>query len=703
MKRPILLITIGFIIGILLGLYFKIGIAFIFVLLLIKKLKKIVAILLISSTIISFTYISYSETQYNTKYKDVEIIKGIATVITNMEEKQYYSTCIVRHNDTNLIIKTKNNLHYGDLIKFEGNFELPSTQRNYGGFNYREYLKTKNVYGIVTCKKTEVLAQNQLDRISMFANATQNSIIKQVNTVDNGDTGGLLIGILLGNKDSISEEIQTDFKNSGLSHLLAVSGLHVNYVILAIVFALNKIRLNKRLASTITIVIIIFFMYITNFTESVVRAGTMGIIALGAQVLYRKQDTLTSIALSLLIILVENPYKLFSIGLQLSYAGTLGIVIFYPKFKKRMKDIIAVCLSAQILIFPIILIHFNLFSTHFLLANILASPLAGIVIILGFTFVLISFISIKLSMVIYLPLKLLLKLLILINYFVSNLPFSTILLKTPYLFNVIFFYIALFLHPKKIICVVLIILLILTAFLDYPKEFTIYFVDVGQGDCTLIRTKSNKTILIDGGGSENYDIGKNILLPYLLDRRITKIDYMLISHFDSDHCLSLLEVVKKLNVRNIIISKQFEISENYKRFLQLAKNTNITYVKAGVQIKVDKDTNIRILWPVDNYITDNILNNNSVVAKVEYRDKSILFTGDIEEKAENKIVSMYKEQLKSDILKVAHHGSKSSSTEQFLQAVKPKIALIGVGEKNTFGHPNIGVIERLTNLRSKSI
>ena len=494
--------------------------------------------------------------------------------------------------------------------------------------------------------------------------------------------------------------MQTDFKSSGLSHLLAVSGLHVNYVVLAIVFLLNKVRVNKRLASTLTIAVLIFFMYVTNFTESIVRAGVMGIVLLGAQIFYRKADTPTSIALSLLIILMGNPYKLFSIGLQLSYAGTIGIVYFYPKFKGKICDIISICLSSQIFIFPIMLLHFNMFSTYFWLANILASPLAGVVIILGFTFVIISFIFSKLSIIIYIPLKLILKLLILINQFISDLPLSTVLFKTPYLFNIVFFYIWA-IKPKKTITIILIIALIFTLILDIPREFEIHLVDVGQGDCTLIRTNSNKTILVDGGGSANYDIGNNVLIPYLLDRRIKTIDYMIISHFDSDHCLGLFEVIKKLKVKNIIISKQFELSENYDNFLKIAHGTNIVHIKAGNKIKIDDDTVLSFLWPIDDYIKKNPLNNNSIVARLQYRNTSILFVGDIEEEAEHEIANLYGNTLKADILKVAHHGSKTSSTQEFLNAVAPKIALIGVGENNKFGHPSANIIQRLKNIGCK--
>ena len=496
-----------------------------------------------------------------------------------------------------------------------------------------------------------------------------------------------------------------------MAHLLAISGLHISYIVLAIVFILSKLQVNKRIANSITIVFLIFFMCITNFTESIVRAGIMGIILLGAQILFKKPDAATSIGLSLIIILVENPYKLFSIGFQLSYAGTIGIIYLYPKLKGKLNDIFAVCISAQIFVAPIMLIHFNTFSTYFLLANILASPLAGAVIILGFAFVLVSFIWLKLSMVLYLPLKLLLNLLILINQFISSLPFSSIMVKTPYLFNVFFYYIAVILlfkqkkfqvwkytiTIKKLLCISLIILAIITIILDIPKDFVIHLVDVGQGDCTLIRTTSNKTILIDGGGNENYDIGKNVLVPYLLDRRITTIDYIMISHFDSDHCLGLFEVIEKFSVKNVITSKQYDDSANYQKFLKISKDKNVIYVNAGDVIRIDNDVQISILWPVEDYVRDDVLNNNSIVARLKYRDTSILFTGDIEKKAEARIVSMYGDKLKSDILKVGHHGSKTSSTANFVKAVKPKIALIGVGENNTFGHPSKQVIERLQN------
>lgn len=209
-----------------------------------------------------------------------------------------------------------------------------------------------------------------------------------------------------------------------------------------------------------------------------------------------------------------------------------------------------------------------------------------------------------------------------------------------------------------------------------------------NGDGTLIITKTNKKILVDGGGEEgkgSYTIGENVLLPYLLDRGVLCLDYIILSHMDSDHCAGALYVMENIKVKNVIISKQGEDSANYTEFLDIAekRNINVIEVKRGDSIYFDKSTYVDILWPNIEQIEENILNNNSIVMRLNYKSFKMLFTGDIEEKAEEKMVSLYKNRdvLKANILKVAHHGSKTSSIESFLKLVNPKIALIGVRKK----------------------
>ena len=231
-------------------------------------------------------------------------------------------------------------------------------------------------------------------------------------------------------------------------------------------------------------------------------------------------------------------------------------------------------------------------------------------------------------------------------------------------------------------------------------------IDVGQGDSTLIVTPNDKKILIDGGGSSTYDVGKNTLIPYLLDRKIKEIDYVIISHFDQDHIGGLLNVLNELKVGKVIIGKQGEESEQYVFFRKIVdeKEIPVIVVKQENIINIEKDLKIKILFPENELITENVLNNNSLVFKLEYKKFEMLFTGDIEEVAEKQLLKMYSNgELKADVLKVAHHGSKTSSSNEFLEAVDPNIAVIGVGDNNKFGHPNDEVLNRIKELRHRSL
>ena len=255
-----------------------------------------------------------------------------------------------------------------------------------------------------------------------------------------------------------------------------------------------------------------------------------------------------------------------------------------------------------------------------------------------------------------------------------------------------------------IICIVVMFSLINIT----PKDLKIHFIDVGQGDSTFIITPQNKTILIDGGGSEfsDYDVGKNTLLPYILDRGYTKIDYVIISHFDNDHVAGILTILEELKVERVYISKQGKINENYKKFVKIVneKNIKVKYVNAGDRVNIEKNLYLDIIWPCNTLITENVLNNNSIVCKLNYGEISMLFTGDIEKIAENEILQYWKNNeniLKADILKVAHHGSKTSSTLEFIEKVRPQICLIGVGKNNKFGHPNENVLQSLESLKAR--
>lgn len=723
-KRLICIASIGYILGIILRLYFSsitFFIALVFIILLIKKDKKIIILLLF--VILSFIYVDILENEYN-RIENKQIEEK-AVIISDIQEKEYkyiYEAKFLKNNKKVLISIKKSQqidkINYGDLIYLEGKLEIPKIATNYKGFNYRQYLKTQKIQGIVIADNVKILKAKYKNNLIYQIQKKIKAIIKEKLP---DETGNLLLAILVGDKKDLSEQIQINFKNSNLSHMLAVSGAHVSYIIVGLTYITQNSIMGKRKGRVFCIFFLIIFMAITNFTPSVTRACIMAILTLVSKILYKKADIYTNISISALIILLYNPYSLLDLGFKLSFGGTIGIIIFMrfikkkqeePKLLNYIKQMALVSICANIIIIPIIMNNFNTVSLTFLVSNILASPILAIIVIVGFSIIIISIISHSLSNLLVFWLNPILNLLIKISSFCSKLPFAKILVVTPYIFNIIFYYtIILYLvnynelkqFIKKKTVILLSIILILSNFIFYilPQDLKIYFIDVGQGDSTLIVTPSKKTILIDGGGSESFDVGEKVLLPYLLDRRIRKIDYIMISHFDTDHCKGIFTVIENLKVKNIIISKQAEKSENYKKFKEIVANKkiNIILVKAGDKIKIDKYIYFKILFPTEKLIMQNPLNNNSIVSQLNYKSFKMLFTGDIEEIAEKEILNLQKDKLKSTILKVAHHGSNTSSTQEFINSVKPELALIGVGKNNTFGHPSECVVEKLRDLR----
>ena len=689
------------------------------IILLITKNKKIIVILI--CLIISIGYVSILENKYS-KISDMPI-KEMVTITSDIQEKEYKKVCtakIVRNNKKILInIKMSQDIpsmKYGDSLYIEGEFKQPEEARNYKGYNYKQYLKTKKIIGTVELEKVKILKSSN----GSFIHNIQKYIRDTINGTLTDEEGNLLLAILLGDKDKLSEDIQESFKTSNLSHMLAVSGAHVSYIILGLTYVLQNSIIGKKNGKIVCIIFLLAFMAITNFTPSVTRACIMAILTLFSSIIYRKSDVYTNISVAALITLIFNPYSLLDLGFQLSYGGTIGIIIFIKRIQEKksnskvinyIKQMALVSIYANIIIIPIMMYHFNTVSFTFIISNIMASPILGIIVITGFLFIIASITVKPLTRLIAIFIKPILSILIKISQICSKLPFSNILVVTPYMFNVISYY-AIILYCIKskknnkckiIIC--LLIVLILTNFIIYifPQKLRIFFIDVGQGDSTLIITPDKKTVLIDGGGSDSFDVGEKVLLPYLLDRRILKIDYVLISHFDTDHCGGILTIMEKVKVKNIIISEQAEHSENYERFkkLMIHKKIRLIEVKKGDKIKIGRYSEFKILFPTSRLLSENPLNNNSIVAQFNYNNFKMLFTGDIEKLAEQQILKTEKAEIRADILKVAHHGSKTSSIPEFIKAVRPKIALIGVGKNNTFGHPNQQTIKNLENIKCR--
>ncbi len=602
MERPILTATIGFLIGILGGLYLNM-VLFIFlfnltiviaryiqdkkIIRIIKLwLNKSVIILLIVTAVFGYGYIYYIENTYKKIYMLSGKVEIEGIVVSEPIINEYNKTYELKVHKINnkkispkkfsfIVDKKQKDLEYGACIYCTGEYIKPNSRRNFKGFSYENYLKTKKNYGTIRAiEKSKTKYKNKISIVRRLSYRLKMKIINSTGTIFTKEEEGVVLGIILGNTENITDETKDAFSGSSLSHLLAVSGAHISYIVLGLTTFFRKLRISKKINYILTAILLIFYLFVIDFTASATRAVIMTIFLLLQIVFCRKQDLATTISFSLCIILLENPYKILDVGLLLSYLGTLGIIIIFNKIKSKdkklidkLKDMCILTISAQILILPVMAICFNTISFTFIISNLIASIIIGPIIIFGFILILISFFNMYISKIFAKPYIVLLKVLINVANYSSKIPISRIYVKTPYMISIILYYLFIailiiifeiqksnrkfikeklqsiltcikykILKNKKSLCVCIALIILISIFINQiPSGLKIYFIDVGQGDSTLIVTPLNKTILIDGGGNENSNVGKNILLPYLLDRRIRKLDYVFISHFDTDH------------------------------------------------------------------------------------------------------------------------------------------------------------------------
>ena len=355
LKRPLCIATIFYIIGIIIGLYLHLSMALFgvicFIIALISYLitSKKYIIILILILFIGATYIRLIDINYANKYDLINENKDLtvkAVIISEPKQREYksiYEVKIVEVKDkhykkyegTHWILNVKKSvkvegtalLEYGDMIEITALFEEPNEAKNYKGFDYKQYLKTKKIYGNILAKeKIKIIDHNNVNIMEKALYSISKDMKNKIYQILPAEVKELCIGILIGEREDISEQITNVFKESSLTHMLAVSGTHISYIVLGLSLLLRKI--GKRLQKIFTILFLLFFMGLTKFTPSVERASIMVILTIIGGLIHRQADVYNNLACSALIILILNPYILLDIGFQLSYAGTIGIVLF---------------------------------------------------------------------------------------------------------------------------------------------------------------------------------------------------------------------------------------------------------------------------------------------------------------------------------------------------------------------------------------
>ena len=567
----------------------------------------------------------------------------------------------------------KDNYSFGDKIYIEGEISVPNNNTIPNNFNYKDYLYHKYIYYIIKIDKIKMISKND----NIFLNI-KNSIYKRIDKIKYNN---YLYAFILGKSYYIDSEVLNNYKINGITHLFALSGLHVSMFSSIILFILKKIKLSEKLSYFITSLFLIFFAFIASFTPSIVRSVLFFILSSINNVyyLYIKPKYLLYIVFSILIFI--NPFYIYDTGFILSFCISFFILLFNEKNKinNNLLSILVISILSTISSLPIIINMSYEINILGFINNLFFIPyVTYIVFPLSIIVVFIS----KLSFI--------LNFLIIIMEYISKVSSNIFNIKLIFpkmsLFLIIIYYVLLILIVKKINLkkIFIIYLSFLYFRCDFDKNNYVYFIDVGQGDSALIVTKNNKSILIDTGGKvgSNYSLMKSNVIPFFKSIGIRKLDYLFITHGDYDHAGYGIDLVNNFNVKNRFTNKG--------KYNLLEKKLNIKSFNNSY-IKID---NVEIYSLNSKHYNNE--NSDSLVLLVIIDNYKLLFMGDASINTEKDIMNNY-DIGDVFILKVGHHGSKTSSSEEFINSVNPKYSIISVGKNNKFGHPNKEVLDNLSN------
>jgi competence protein ComEC len=623
-------------------------------------------------------------------------------------------------------------LAVGNRIEILGKLETPRGPRDPGDFDFQRYLLLKGISGVVYVQNADALSllssgEGSWKLRNIIASIRSRMASAIDNTVD-GVEASFLKGILLGDRSDIPSEVKTSFINSGVVHVLAVSGLHVGMVALIFISVFTLLRLRRPWITLFTVVALLFYMLLTGSAPSVVRATIMATVILLAPVFQRKSDVFNSLAFSALVIFFFDAKQLFAPGFQLSFAAVGSILYFYPKIASlsarfpqwlgtnRLFDslwkLFSVSFAAQVGTFPFTVEYFGRISIISFVVNLLVIPAVGIGLALGFVISLFSLLSSWLASVYGAAEQLLLHLVLRLINFSGNLSFAYLAVPSLGLLGFLIFYLAVaFLFNlkerglrKKLIFALLILgnIAILPGIVGDTPKVRLTVIDIGQGDASLVQFPSGKALLIDAGPKTfTYDAGEKIVVPFL-KRTVRRLDGLLVTHPHSDHLGGVESVLRSIPVDMVFDAGQEGKSSIYRSYRRALSELGIPRVRlrAGDTIDLFDEARVFVLHPTSRFVQRDSLhfvrdfNNGSVVIKILYGKVGLLLTGDAEDPSETQMLLVYDGFLKSNFIKVGHHGSITSSGEEFIGAVKPQYAAISVGAINKFGHPSMEVIGR---------
>lgn len=611
----------------------------------------------------------------------------------------------------------------GMRVLVSGTLEEIPLPGNPGQFHERAYYYARKIKWYQDANQVQVLEENY-DYLLRFQEQVKDRMKKGLSRSFSKEKAGILEAMLLGEKGNMDKEDTLLFQILGCSHILAISGLHLSILGGGLLKLLCRCSVPRRASIALSAGAMFFYGGLTGSGASVMRAAIMFAVSSGAFLAKRTYDFLSGISLAAILLLCESPYYLYDSSFLLSFGAVLGLAMVYPilfqKGKEKKGRGLAVLtegvrssVSVWFLLLPLVLYFFYELPIWGSIVSIFFMPLSELLLLSGLAGGVFGCLPVTLpGQLAGLVASGILEVFLIMGRILKMLPGSLWIAGQPELWCCVLYYVAasLVLFRKSISPAgktgkgmkILYGIAVLLLLIPIPKgSLELTFLDVGQGDCACIQTASGTCYLIDGGSTTVSKVGKYRILPFLKASGIRRLQGIFVSHMDQDHVngiQELLEMVKtketQLKVERLFLSKCAGTTKELEKLENLGKQAGcqVVYIQKGSKIR-DEDLLIECLGPGQIYEDSN---ESSLVLHVSQGDFDVLFTGDVEGKGEEQVLELLQEcSVTWEVLKVAHHGSKNSSKETFLDCVKPKQAVISCGKDNSYGHPHREVMERL--------